>query len=125
MTKTRKIFSILPVVLLLVMSGCGSLTTLSKSDSEVASQLRRYDTNCTELSRIYPGVAYDLCLLHADNHSLWSGLIMKYYLFDAVPSAAVDTLLLPLGIHNQRTKGNLLLKRPRNGVPLHQDDASS
>lgn len=113
MTRTNKVLSIVTTIVVVLTSSCGSFTTITKSDAELAYNLKQNDTKCKELVRIYSGVAYNLCHLHSDNHSLWSSLIMQFYLFDIIPSAAVDTVLLPLGLYNQTTKGNLLLSRPR------------
>ena len=75
-------------------------------------EIRQYHgvTKCDEISRIYSGVRYDLCILHSDRKKapikfqldpLWLTSI------DVLLSVAADTVFLPYTIYQQSVNGNL------------------
>lgn len=48
------------------VTGCGSVRTLDSDAHESVSDLKLGRTYCTEIPRIYSGVAYNFCALHGD-----------------------------------------------------------
>lgn len=60
----RRLFAVLIVTA--GVSGCGSVRTLDSEAHESVSDLKLGRTYCTELPRIYSGVAYNFCALHGD-----------------------------------------------------------
>ena len=49
-----------------ILSGCGTLTTLSNTDNIVTGKLRKNKTYCGTVPRIYSGLIYDYCTLFSD-----------------------------------------------------------
>lgn len=99
------------LILLLTLSACGSVTTLSRSDASVESSLVRQQTHCQSIPRLYSGVAYDFCFLYSTpTGAIDSNLHLGFYLIDSVLSAAIDTAALPYTIYRQATEGNLAIK---------------
>jgi len=95
------------LVITLSLPGCGTMATLTSSDEEVAMKLRKYETRCESTSRLYGGVSYNICQLHAKPKKTTVDGALAYYLFDTAASAIADTVILPYTIHQQLTKGNL------------------
>ena len=100
--------------------GCGSISTLPKSDAEVRDALAKHDTRCEFLPYIYSGVAYNFCLLNADysrnpSPSLApqfnpSTLSLQFTLLDMLLSGVVDTAALPFTLPKQLEDGPLVLQ---------------
>jgi len=97
--------------LLLSLSGCGSLNTLSKSDQTLALNLKRQNTYCESMPRVYSGVAYDFCYLHSNPGGVYLDWVLGFYLIDGVASTLVDTVLLPYSGYKQYRDGNLNIQR--------------
>ncbi|MHC8346938.1 YceK/YidQ family lipoprotein [Pseudomonas sp. RT6P73] len=103
--------SILLVALGLLLSGCGTINTVFRSDEVAGHNLKERGTNCDSIPRVYSGVFYDLCILHAPpdvgkKFSVTLGLI-PVEIIDFIPSAVLDTLVLPYTIYRQNTDGNI------------------
>ncbi|WP_237065512.1 YceK/YidQ family lipoprotein [Microbulbifer guangxiensis] len=94
----------------LVLSACGSFTTLTKSDREIAANLKRQESNCETLPRIYSGVSYNLCKMNSNKNSIYFNWQLGFYFVDSVASAATDTIALPLTAYRQVKNGNLQIE---------------
>lgn len=92
---------------LLCLHGCGTVTTLSNSDEQISSRLSRHITYCDSVSRVYSGVAYNLCILNSEPSSTDIDVLVGFYLIDGVFSAVTDTLVLPYTIFSQSEKGSI------------------
>ncbi|MDR2960464.1 MAG: YceK/YidQ family lipoprotein [Stenotrophomonas sp.] len=103
------------------VSGCGSVRTLDSEAHESVRDLKLGRTYCTEIPRIYSGVAYNFCALHGDpggSYQRSAGLSpplpdapqgLYWPLFDGLLSAATDTLALPYTIYRQQRDGSIEL----------------
>ena len=97
------------IFVLVGCSGCGTMTTLSSSDSEINRDLTKRNTYCVSVPRVYSGAYYDICHLHAKQIDQfyefpdWTGI----YFVDIPFSAVLDTVALPFTIYNQFDKGGL------------------
>ncbi|WP_299592072.1 YceK/YidQ family lipoprotein [uncultured Microbulbifer sp.] len=99
----------LVLLTLAVLSGCGTVTTLTNSDSEIASTLKRQNSGCVSVPRVYSGVAYNMCKLNSNGSSIYFSPMVGIYLVDSVFSAATDTIALPYTVYAQNEKGSLNL----------------
>ncbi|MBX9408327.1 YceK/YidQ family lipoprotein [Pseudomonas baetica] len=97
----------------MLLTGCGTVQTVVLSDKSSTEQLKTKKTYCGAVPRIYSGVTYDFCMLHAekpedvdafnyDNASF--GLLV-----DAAASGILDTLLLPYTIYKQQADGSIVV----------------
>jgi uncharacterized protein YceK len=94
----------------LLLTGCGSFTTLTKDDADIASALRQKNTQCSSLLRIYSGVNFDGCVLNSKpDSSTTNDTVLYYWLFDMVGAAVADTVALPYTIYRQAREGSLNL----------------
>ncbi len=96
----------------LIVAGCGTATTLLRGDDVTVRQLNGKKTYCQSVSRIYSGVAYDLCVLHGPPNSA-GGLSLNgipWVILDAPVSAVLDTLVLPYTIYRQSADGSIELR---------------
>jgi uncharacterized protein YceK len=103
----RKVIIILVCV---ALCGCGTIITQSNSDKEIAAKLRKQKSNCESLPRIYSGVSYDFCELHAKNDSIEEKGVLEFQLLDIASSAIMDTIFLPYSIYAQEKYGNIKIK---------------
>ncbi|MBB5210019.1 YceK/YidQ family lipoprotein [Microbulbifer hydrolyticus] len=94
---------------LALLPGCGTVTTLSNSDAEIASNLKRQNSGCVSVPRVYSGVAYNMCKLNSNGSSVYFLPVIGVYLVDSVFSAATDTVALPYTVYAQNQKGSLSL----------------
>ena len=94
------------------LSGCGTFTTLTNSDQEIAAHLKRQKSNCESMPRVYSGVAYNVCKMNSTGKHAYFDLQLGFYLFDSVFSAATDTVALPFTAYAQNEKGSLDLEKP-------------
>ncbi|MBV1881104.1 MAG: YceK/YidQ family lipoprotein [Pseudomonadales bacterium] len=103
-------YKTLPILLVLCsLTGCGTLSTLRYSDSNISSKLSKSQTRCTTLSRIYSGIFFDICTVHSNSTHDLKGIGDAYYLFDTIPSSILDTVFLPYTIFKQFRFGSLTL----------------
>lgn len=102
-----KIVSLL--LALVVLSGCGSVRTLSNTEATVSSNLREIETYCGVVPRIYSGVVYDYCSIFSGQTARWSliwWVPVGFYAVDMIGSVVVDTVALPYSIPAQANKGS-------------------
>ncbi|QIL88892.1 YceK/YidQ family lipoprotein [Microbulbifer harenosus] len=91
----------------LLLSGCGTVTTLTSTDQEIATNLNKQKSSCISMPRVYSGVAYNMCKLNSNGSSIYFTPLVGVYLIDSVFSAATDTVALPYTIYTQSQQGNL------------------
>jgi uncharacterized protein YceK len=97
-----------------VLIGCGTVKTINQSDSLIASDLGRFKSNCHSMPRVYSGVGYDVCILNSATVDYAQQLSMWFYIFDTIPSAIADTVVLPYTGVMQHKNGNLSLKSQKH-----------
>ncbi len=110
----QKVMAILIVGL--VSTSCGSLSTLPRSDQAIKSSLAKRNTKCAYIPYVYSGVAYDFCMLNAE----WNGPYEPangaqtgnadaafFVAFDVVLSGLVDTLALLYTVPKQSKYGSI------------------
>ena len=95
----------------LMISGCGTISSVFQADAVAGNDLKTRQTYCDSISRIYSGIGYDFCVLHAPE------LPMKAFgtgrpaaplvLLDLVVSGVTDTLVLPYTAYQQVKHGNI------------------
>ncbi len=96
----------------LIVAGCGTVTTVLREDSVTVQSLKAKKTYCQSVPRVYSGVSYDLCVLHAPPNS-GSGMSLNdvpWPYLDVAVSGVLDTLLLPYTIYRQNADGSLELR---------------
>ena len=89
------------------LQACGTVTTLSKSDYQISAQLSKKNTYCESVPRVYSGATFDLCKLNSKPKGTEIDVLVGFYLFDGILSAAADTLVLPYTIFQQSEKGSI------------------
>lgn len=89
----------------LVLSGCGTVSTVLQGDEDAARGLRKQKTYCQSIPRIYSGMAYDFCVLNAPPDP--TGFLVPFILLDLTLSGVFDTVSLPYTIYRQATDGNI------------------
>ena len=102
---------LLPLLLSLLITGCGTVNTVFRNDTVAANQLTRWRSHCDGVPRIYSGVSIDFCALHAEPRTLKSskngypsaGLVV----LDMAASGIADTVLLPYTIYTQTRYGGI------------------
>src|SRR5471032_2081625 len=101
------------VLAALTLAGCGTIQTVVRSDEAAANSLKKQNSFCGSVPRIYSGVTYDFCTLHAppgpgiDEQTMSNA--NPIVLIDAVISGALDTLLLPYTIYRQQVDGSIIV----------------
>ncbi|VVN64911.1 YceK/YidQ family lipoprotein [Pseudomonas fluorescens] len=97
----------------LMLAGCGTINTVLRPDEVAVQHLKQQKSYCGAIPRIYSGVTYDFCSLHAP---LREGIDEQQYdnatpivLIDVVISGALDTLLLPYTIYRQQADGSIVI----------------
>ena len=97
----------------LMLAGCGTVQTVVRSDQAAADYLKDKKSHCGAVPRIYSGVTYDFCLLHAerpdDVDAFNYNNATPGVLVDAALSGVVDTLLLPYTIYKQQAEGSIVI----------------
>ena len=93
--------------LLASLPGCGTLQSTTQSDSLIKRDLNHYRSHCRAIPRMYSGVSYGFCMLNSAPSNEFQQLILGYYLVDTVPSALLDTILLPYTGFQQVQNGNI------------------
>jgi uncharacterized protein YceK len=89
----------------LSLTGCGTALTVLQDDEDAARGLRKQKTYCQSIPRVYSGMAYNFCLLHAPPDP--TGVLVPLVLLDLTLSGVCDTVSLPYTIFRQATDGNL------------------
>jgi uncharacterized protein YceK len=97
----------------LALSGCGTAVTVLQDDATTAKDLRKRQTYCQSLPRVYSGLAYDFCILDSPPGNTAGtaqlGFIPLIF-FDLVASGVLDTVILPYTIYRQSEDGSLWIK---------------
>ena len=97
----------------LMLSGCGTVQTVAFSDKHSTEQLKANKSYCGAVPRIYSGVTYDFCMLHAEKPDDIDAFNYKNatpgLLVDAAVSGVLDTLLLPYTIYKQQADGSIVI----------------
>ena len=91
----------------LALTGCGTALTVLQDDEDAARSLRKQKTYCQSIPRVYSGLAYDFCLLHAPPDP--TGILVPFVLVDLTLSGILDTMSLPYTIYRQAADGNLAI----------------
>jgi uncharacterized protein YceK len=97
------------------VTGCGTVNTVVGGEEITRRCLAEAEAYCTSIPRIYSGVSYNFCRLHAEprfDRSLKTDGSVPIFVLDSVLSAALDTVALPYTVYRQCTDGNIQLKRP-------------
>ena len=96
------------ILLTIIMASCGTFRTVPKSNFQIGYGLNKEESKCTSVPRIYSGVAYDFCRLHANKKGTMDNYILLWaYVTDLlVLSPVVDTLLLPITLPQQLIYGS-------------------
>ena len=107
----HKEFAVL--VLVLSLTGCGSVNTAIRSDDVVKENMDSVETKCDSIPRVYSGVSYDFCYLHARPESTYQGIPSSsppLMFVDIVFSGVIDTVILPYSIYKQSQDGSIQVK---------------
>lgn len=107
----RSGLSLLVLLGLATLGGCGSVNTLVRDDASAAHDLRLKATACTSLPRVYSGVSYTFCRLNVKTGSpaapAQADGILEVLALDFALSGVIDTLALPYTSYRQYRDGNL------------------
>lgn len=101
---TMKITAAMGIAALLV-GGCGTVNSVIRKDGDTARELRLIKTYCQSIPRVYSGVAFDFCALHAAPDP--TGVLIPFVLLDIAASGVADTVVLPYTIYRQANDGNI------------------
>ena len=95
----------------LMISGCGTISSVFQEDTVAGNDLKQRKTYCASISRIYSGVVYDFCVLHAPELPLdtfgTGRPAASLVLLDLAVSGVMDTLILPYTAYQQVKHGNI------------------
>ncbi|WP_277757986.1 YceK/YidQ family lipoprotein [Pseudomonas sp. A34-9] len=93
-----------------MLGGCGTVQTVARSDQVAVDDLKKNKSYCGAVPRIYSGVMYDFCNLHAPigQGNAYNNALPGWAI-DAVASGVLDTLLLPYTIYKQQTDGSIVI----------------
>ncbi|BBP71096.1 hypothetical protein PHLH6_31000 [Pseudomonas sp. Seg1] len=93
-----------------MLGGCGTVQTVARSDQVAVDDLKRSKSYCGAVPRIYSGVMYDFCTLHAPiGEGNAYNAALPGWAIDAVASGVLDTLLLPYTIYKQQADGSIVI----------------
>lgn len=95
------------ILLCSTLYGCGTINTLSKPDEQITKNLKKNNTYCESIPRVYSGLSYDFCILHSSPSTVYVNWILGFYLIDGIVSAVTDTIALPYTIVQQTDKDSL------------------
>lgn len=101
----------------LSLTACGTTNTVVRDQYIAVRNLKEVSTYCQSIPRVYSGVAYDFCKLHAKPVRVHDEGLSKIDGVTSVPFAfldmliciATDTLALPYTIHQQYHYDNIEL----------------
>lgn len=91
------------------LTGCDTISTVTKDDDYIKYSLKSYRTNCYSIPRIYSGVGYDVCKANSSTTDFSKQLAEMFYWADTLPSAIVDTVILPYSIYKQNKDGSIAI----------------
>ena len=107
-----------------LVTGCGSLMTLPRSEMAIKNSMEKHETKCASIPYVYSGVAYSFCWLHAeidedvlspknkgaehpDHNYNGLGILLPA---EFVLSGAIDTIALPYTVYKQSKNGSINLE---------------
>ena len=104
------------IIVAITLAGCGTLRTVPKSNFQIGYGLNKEESKCTSAPRIYSGVAYDFCRLHANKKGTMDNYFLLWaYITDLIIlSPVMDTLLLPITLPQQLIYGSAEVSRKDN-----------
>ncbi len=96
-------------IALMFISGCGTVSTVGRSDLYVQNKLVSRGTYCEAIPRMYSGVSFNFCSLFAEPAppAAWHMYNETGALADFIFSALADTVVLPLTTYKQVTDGSI------------------
>lgn len=95
---------------LALLSGCGTVTTLSLTDREIQKEMVRIKSDCESIPRVYSGVAYDFCFMASHRASGGRPIRFIWTSPGDIPfSAVLDSVVLPYTVFAQAKNGNIEL----------------
>lgn len=95
------------LLLMLVLTGCGTFTTLTRDDNAIARSLIKNNTYCDDIPRVYSGVSYNFCILNSRQSGIVFEPVAVFYIVDALFCSVTDTIVLPYTIFQQGQKGSI------------------
>lgn len=104
-----KTMAALGIAALLLLSGCETVNSVIRKDGDTARELRLVKTYCQSIPRVYSGVAFDFCALHAAPDP--TGVLIPFVLLDIAASGVADTVVLPYTIYRQSRYGSIEIYR--------------
>ncbi len=93
----------------ILLGGCGSIITVLRDDSVTSEYLAEVNSYCGAVPRVYSGVMFDFCVLHAPpkdekNYDRSPPIIV---VLDVALSGIADTLLFPYTLVRQHNDGSI------------------
>jgi uncharacterized protein YceK len=95
----------------LVLSGCGTINSTFREDAATSRTLSERGSHCGQVPRVYGGVMYDFCVLHAPVDDRQPDTAAQFVLIDMAASGALDTLLLPYTFFRQQRDGSIEISK--------------
>lgn len=101
------------MVLSFLLVSCGTFSTTFTDDKYTQNKLVKKESYCKTLPRVYSGVSYDFCKLHAQpvssNRTSFgkTGSYIPFIAIDLILSGVLDTIVLPYTVFEQVKKGSL------------------
>lgn len=93
-----------------MLSGCGTLKTLSPADGHVEISYAGSKSYCQTIPRIYSGTFFEVCKLYGEpsyRENIIPGLPL--FMLDIPLSFIADTLVIPYTIMRQHEDGNIFV----------------
>ena len=100
------------LILIILLSGCGTVNTVLRDDYIAVKKLKTVKTYCPSIPRIYSGLSYDVCSLYAKpNHIHGEGSndfgTVPFIFLDSFFSTVLDTIVLPYTLYRHNEDGNI------------------
>ena len=103
--------SILLVIIIIMVQGCGTIRTLNPASDHVEIHYKGHKSHCKNIPRIYSGTFNDACLLFGEPNYKETGDSTEsaFYLLmiDGLLSFGLDTVFLPYTAIRQFKDGNI------------------
>ncbi|MGF6096182.1 YceK/YidQ family lipoprotein [Pseudomonas sp. 18175] len=109
------------LALCLLLTGCGSITTVFRPDAVTSQNLKDSRSHCENVPRPYSGLIYGFCRLNGEPASDKSlkdqslidhgGNALPVIAVEFIASGVLDTLLLPYTILRQSKDGSIEIYR--------------
>jgi uncharacterized protein YceK len=95
--------------LCILLSACGTLSTISGDQPEIGRKLTKHKSHCETMPRVYSGVAYNVCKMNSAPTD-WGTIHLSFAILDSFLSAGLDTVALPYTAYQQTQNGQLDLR---------------